>query len=132
MVHPGSVVSVLSRLTAQERGHLQRTAHPDWVPPMLATLSHEVFSSPDWIYERKLDGERCLAFRDGDRVRLRSRNRKPLDAAYPELVDAVRGHVPSDAVVDGEVVAFEDGRTSFARLQPRMQATDPDQAGGVT
>lgn len=86
------------------------------------------FSSPDWIYERKLDGERCLAFRDGDRVRLRSRNRKPLGAAYPELVDAVAVHLPSDAVVDGEVVAFEGRRTSFTRLQPRMQASDPDQA----
>lgn len=95
---------------------------------MLATLTDDVFSSPDWIYERKLDGERCLAFRDGDRVRLWSRNQKSLDAAYPELVQAVRAHLPSDAVVDGEVVAFEDGRTSFARLQPRMQATDPDQA----
>lgn len=121
-------MSVLDRLTDEERERLRRAAHPDWVSPMLATLSHEVFSSPEWIYERKLDGERCLGFRDGDTVRLWSRNQKLLNAAYPEVVDAVQRHVPSDAVVDGEVVAFEDGRTSFARLQPRMQVSDPDEA----
>lgn len=121
-------MSLLDSLSDEQRERLRQATHPDWVSPMLATLSHDVFSSPEWVYERKLDGERCLAFRDGDHVRLRSRNQKSLDAAYPELVDAVRAHVPPDAVVDGEVVAFEGGRTSFARLQPRMQITDPDQA----
>ena len=53
---------------------------------MLATLTHEPLSDEDWIYERKLDGERCLAFRHGNAVRLLSRNRKELNATYPELV----------------------------------------------
>lgn len=95
---------------------------------MLAIRHDAPFSDDGWIFERKLDGERCLAFRDGDRVRLRSRNRKALDAAYPELVEATAAQLPADAVVDGEVVAFDGARTSFARLQPRMQVTDPEQA----
>jgi bifunctional non-homologous end joining protein LigD len=95
---------------------------------MLATLSREVFSGADWVFERKLDGERCLAFRFGDRVRLLSRNRKPLNDTYPELVEALARQRSDDFVADGEVVAFEDGMTSFARLQQRMQVRDARQA----
>ena len=48
---------------------------PEWVSPMLAVLTDQPFSDPRWIFERKLDGERCLAFRKGGQVRLMSRNR---------------------------------------------------------
>ena len=92
---------------------------------MLATLSHEVFSGANWLFERKLDGERCLAFRSGDSVRLLSRNRKLLNDTYPELVDALARQRGDDFVADGEIVTFEDGLTSFARLQQRMQIRDP-------
>ena len=68
---------------------------------------------------------RCLAFRDGDRVRLLSRNRQSLNGTYPELVDALAAQRASRFVVDGEVVAFEGRRTSFARLQGRLGITDP-------
>lgn len=95
---------------------------------MLATLSHETFSERGWIFERKLDGERCLAIRkDGD-VHMLSRNRKSLDHAYPELVDALRDQPGPDLALDGEIVAFEEGMTSFARLQPRMQVRDAAEA----
>ena len=86
------------------------------------------FSDPQWIFERKFDGMRCLAFRDGDRVRLLSRNRQPLNGTYPELVDALAAQHTSRFVVDGEVVAFEGRRTSFARLQGRLGITDPEVA----
>jgi hypothetical protein len=95
---------------------------------MLATLTHRRFSSPDWIYERKLDGERCLAFRRGGEVRLLSRNRRRLDCTYPELVDALKVQRDHDVVVDGEVVAFEGGQMSFSRLQRRMGSSDPELA----
>lgn len=98
---------------------------PDWVSPTLATLTDERFSDPRWIFERKFDGMRCLAFRDGDRVRLLSRNRQPLNGTYPELVDALAAQRATRFVVDGEVVAFEGRRTSFARLQGRLGITDP-------
>ncbi|MGY4651455.1 non-homologous end-joining DNA ligase [Mycobacterium sp. URHB0021] len=101
---------------------------PDWHSPTLATLTDERFSDPGWIYERKLDGVRCLAFRDDRRVRLLSRNRQPLNETYPEVVDALAAQKSSNFVVDGEIVAFEGRRTSFARLQGRLGITDPDQA----
>jgi bifunctional non-homologous end joining protein LigD len=103
-------------------------AVPDWRPPTLATLTDRRFSDPDWIFERKLDGVRGLAFRDGGRVRLLSRNRQSLDRTYPELVDALAKQDASRFVVDGEVVAFKGRRTSFARLQGRLGITDPDDA----
>jgi len=95
---------------------------------MLATLTDKRFSDPRWIFERKFDGERCLAFRDGNRVRLLSRKRQSLNGTYPELVDALAVHHASRFVVDGEVVAFEGRRTSFARLQGRLGITGPKQA----
>mgnify|MGYP006309108089 FL=1 len=61
------------------RDKLQRKGMPDWTAPMLATLTDDHFSSEEWIYERKLDGERCLVFRDGHGLRILSRNRKKLD-----------------------------------------------------
>src|SRR4051794_28630562 len=91
---------------------------PEWVEPMLAVLTDERFSNPDWIFEPKLDGIRCLAFVQAGRVRLLSRNRKVLDDAYPEVVAALTalGH---DAVLDGEIVALDRGVSSFQRLQQR-------------
>jgi bifunctional non-homologous end joining protein LigD len=98
---------------------------PDWRAPTLATLTEKRFSDPQWIFERKFDGMRCLAFRDGDRIRLLSRNRQPLNGTYPELVDALAAQHTSRLVVDGEVVAFEGRHTSFAWLQGRLGITDP-------
>jgi len=110
------------------RSKLDARDHPEWIQPMLATLTHDPFSDPDWVYERKLDGERCLAFRDGDRVRLLSRNEKKLNDSYPEIEAAIAGQSVDDFVVDGEVVAFDGNVTSFQRLQQRMQLTDRDRA----
>jgi bifunctional non-homologous end joining protein LigD len=101
---------------------------PEWQAPTLATLTDKRFSDPQWIFERKFDGMRCLAFRDGDQVRLLSRNRQPLNGTYPELVDALAAQSASRFVLDGEVVAFQGRRTSFARLQGRLGITNPDEA----
>lgn len=92
----------------------------------LATLCHERFYEPGWLYERKLDGERCLAIHDGG-VRLLSRNGNSVAGSFPEIADAVAGQ-DEGLVLDGEVVAFEGNRTSFARLQPRMQVHDAAKA----
>ena len=100
-------------------------AKPAWFDPELATLTRDRFSDPAWTYERKLDGERCLAFRDGGEVRLMTRNRKMVSSTYPELVEALGAQQSGDFVVDGEVVAFTDGQTRFAQLQQRMQIARP-------
>ena len=101
---------------------------PDWTEPMLAVLTDKRFSDPDWIFERKLDGERLLVFRDGEEVRLMTRNRNDVKGTYPELRDAIAAQPERDFVADGEVVAFEGKLTSFSRLQGRLQISDPDRA----
>jgi len=92
---------------------------------MKAVLAKEPFSDPGWIFERKLDGMRCQAFREGSGVRLLSRTGRLLNGGFPELVDALERDRSRDFVVDGEIVAFKDGVTSFSRLQGRMGVSDP-------
>jgi bifunctional non-homologous end joining protein LigD len=94
---------------------------------MKAVLWDEPFSDPGWIFERKLDGVRCLAHRDGgDGVRLLSRTNRSMNGDYPELVDALEAQACQDFVVDGEVVAFDKpGVTSFSRLQRRAREPVP-------
>jgi bifunctional non-homologous end joining protein LigD len=87
---------------------------------MKAVLSDEPFSDPDWIFERKLDGVRCIAHRDGSGLRLLSRTEREMNGQFPELAEALAAEPCSDFVVDGEVVALDSrGVTSFARLQRR-------------
>jgi bifunctional non-homologous end joining protein LigD len=75
---------------------------PDWLEPMAATLTQDRFTGPEWIFERKLDGIRMLAFKDGDAVRLLSRNRLPQNGAYPAIVSAVEKLPVHDVILDGE------------------------------
>ena len=97
---------------------------------MLATLTEQLPTKGKWVYEPKLDGVRALIYVSGGTVRIYSRNRKLLNDGYPELVEGLSQAVPGDAVLDGEIVAFdpERGITSFARLQQRMQLRDPGRA----
>ena len=92
---------------------------PDTARAMKAVLTDERFSDPAWIYERKLDGVRCVAIRNGDRVRLLSRNDLPMNDRYPEVAEALEAEECARFVVDGEVVAFEGSQTSFAALAGR-------------
>jgi DNA ligase D-like protein (predicted ligase) len=93
--------------------------------PMKAVLTDERFSDPGWIFERKLDGIRCLAFKADKRVRLRSRNDLSLNGRFPEIVAALEADPVSDVVLDGEIVAFDGAQTSFARLQQRGERPTP-------
>jgi bifunctional non-homologous end joining protein LigD len=103
------------------------SAQPDWVDPELATLTRDRFSDPVWIYERKFDGERCLAYRDGSQLRLMTRNHQQVNSTYPELDEALGAQAAADFIVDGEVVAFVGRETSFAQLQQRLGQRHPDQ-----
>jgi bifunctional non-homologous end joining protein LigD len=98
---------------------------PAWVEPELATLTRDRFSDPAWLYERKFDGERCLAYRAGDQVRLMTRNGKQVNSTYPELAAALSAQDCTDFIVDGEVVAFEGAATSFSKLQQRLGVRRP-------
>ena len=88
---------------------------------MLATLTDDRFDDPDWLYERKLDGVRAIAARDEGSTTLWSRNQKPMDATYPELVTELDQRGPNRFVADGEIVAFDGNTTSFSKLQGRIQ-----------
>ena len=80
------------------------------VSPMLAKLKEAMPRGDGWLYEPKWDGFRALAFRDGDEVELTSRDTRPIDRYFPELLDPLRAALPERCVVDGEVViAGEDG-----------------------
>jgi bifunctional non-homologous end joining protein LigD len=80
----------------------RKTAFPEWVEPMAATLTDKRFATPEWTFERKLDGIRLLAFKRGGTVHLLSRNQLPLDAAYPAVSHAIAALPVADAIFDGE------------------------------
>jgi bifunctional non-homologous end joining protein LigD len=123
-----AIPEALEQLSESARDHLEEKHQPEWISPMLAQLTRDYFSDPDWIYERKLDGERCLVYRDGGRIRLLSRNQQNLNNPYPELVEALKNQEPDSFIADGEIVAFEGAITSFSRLQQRMHIQDPQEA----
>lgn len=79
-------------------------ALPDWLEPMAATLTRERFNTPEWVFERKLDGIRLLAFKAGREVRLFSRNRLLQNEVYPEFVAAIAELPAHDLIVDGEAL----------------------------
>ena len=115
-------------LSERDRDKLKETAFPDWVDAMKATLTDDHFSSPDWIFEPKLDGVRLLAFCRQDGARLMSRNRKDQTNTYPELIEALEDQADRDMVLDGEVVAFDGRRSSFSTLQGRLGVSDVEEA----
>lgn len=84
---------------------------------MLATLADAAPHAGQWLYEPKLDGVRALVHATGGRIQLFSRNRKPLDATFPELVEALGLAIRGDAVLDGEIVAV-DAKTRQSSLPP--------------
>jgi bifunctional non-homologous end joining protein LigD len=94
------------------------------IPLMLATLTDRRDFGADWLLERKLDGERCIA-RKGGGVRLESRTGKDLTGTYPEVAAAVAAQRARDLLLDGEVVAFDGDQTSFSRLQQRLGVSNP-------
>jgi DNA ligase D-like protein (predicted ligase) len=95
------------------------TSLPEWVEPMKAVLTEDRFSDPGWIFERKLDGIRCLAFKAGEQVRMLSRNKLSLNARFAQVAESLAQDPATGFVIDGEVVAFAGSQTSFAALQQR-------------
>jgi len=80
------------------------TTFPEWLEPMAATLTQDRFTGLEWIFERKFDGIRVLAFKRGPDVRLFSRNRLPLNGSYPSVVQAIANLPVDEVILDGEAV----------------------------
>jgi len=90
------------------------------IEPMLAKLANELPEGAAWLFEPKWDGFRAIVFRDGGRVYLQSRDLKPLDRYFPDLIAPLQAALPQRCVVDGEIVIATDGRLDFDALQIRL------------
>lgn len=88
--------------------------------PMEARIAAELPTGDDWQYEPKWDGFRCLAFRDGDSVRLRSKSGQPLERYFPELAEALAALGARRFVLDGEIVIPQGSALSFDALLLRI------------
>ena len=88
--------------------------------PMLAKRVSELPTAGEWIFEPKWDGFRALVFRDGKEVMIQSRDEKPLNRYFPELIDPLLKQLPSRCVLDGEVVVAQKGALDFDSLQLRI------------
>jgi bifunctional non-homologous end joining protein LigD len=105
-----------------------RVAMPERLVPMMARPSDKL-PRPErgWSYEVKWDGVRAIAYVQPGRLRLESRNLNEITDAYPEVRGILTDLGMHEAVLDGEIVAFDDnGRPSFERLQSRMHVTSPN------
>src|SRR5690348_15361249 len=87
---------------------------------MLAKRVSELPSEGDWIFEPKWDGFRALVFRDGDEIMIQSRDEKPLERYFPELLEPLRSALPARCVLDGEIVIVKDSELEFDLLQLRL------------
>jgi len=90
------------------------------VLPMLARRVEELPSGRDWIFEPKWDGFRALIFRDEDEIFIQSRDEKPLNRYFPELLDPLCSALPARCVLDGEIVIVKDNGLDFEELQLRL------------
>jgi len=88
--------------------------------PMLAKRVSELPAAGAWIFEPKWDGFRALVFRDGDEILIQSRDEKPLNRYFPELLAPLRTALPTRSVLDGEIVVAQNGALDFEALQLRI------------
>lgn len=92
-------------------------------PPVLPMLAKRVDALPEgegWVFEPKWDGFRALVFRDGDEVFIQSRDEKPLNRYYPELIEPLKAQLPQRCVLDGEIVIARANGLDFDALQLRL------------
>ena len=92
-------------------------------PPLLPMLAKRVDELPpgeDWVFEPKWDGFRALVFRDGDEILIQSRDEKPLNRYFPELLEPLRAALPARCVLDGEIVIVKGNSLDFDALQLRL------------
>jgi ATP-dependent DNA ligase len=87
---------------------------------MLAKRVSELPNGGDWIFEPKWDGFRAIAFRDGDEIFIQSRDEKPLNRYFPELIEPLRSSLPPRCVLDGEMVIVQNDGLDFNALQLRL------------
>src|SRR4051794_10078777 len=113
-------------LTAAGKRAKLPAAKPEYIQPMQPELVAKLPSGPEWQYELKWDGYRAIAVKRGDEVKLYSRNHRALTSQFPSVAKQLQQLRCRDAVLDGELVAFdEQGRPSFQLMQNSSRATRP-------
>jgi DNA ligase D-like protein (predicted ligase) len=114
-------LNTVHSLSPDLRKNIKKVRQPSFIPAMLATLTNDYFSSKEWLYEHKFDGERCIAIKKKGMVTLMSRNRKKMNAAYPELVEALTKQPADNFIIDGEIISVnKKGVSDFELLQGRI------------
>ena len=109
--------------------HRERLPLPASIKPMLATLGGPPgHHREDWAVEMKWDGVRALAAIENGKLRLISRTGKDITATYPEVAGLAHAVGHKQVLLDGEIVAFSEGRPDFEALQSRMHVSSPEQA----
>src|SRR2546428_6740884 len=88
--------------------------------PMLSAAADRLPEGDGWQFEPKWDGFRALVFRDGAEVLLQSRDEKPLNRYFPELLQPIQSQLPDRCVLDSEIVIGRDGALDFDALQLRI------------
>src|SRR5215467_9062557 len=92
-------------------------------PPLLPMLAKRVEQLPggeDWTFEPKWDGFRALVFRDEEEILIQSRDEKPLNRYFPELLEPLRSALPARCALDGEIVIVKNNELDFDALQLRL------------
>ena len=92
--------------------------------PMLSAAADELPKGEGWLFEPKWDGFRTMVFRDGDEILLQSRDLKPMNRYFPELLEPLKKALPKKCVVDGEVVIAGDGGLDFEALLLRIHPAE--------
>jgi bifunctional non-homologous end joining protein LigD len=101
VIRSGGLTSAGLQVRRRGRVIISVVPFPEWIEPMAATLTQERFEGPEWIFERKFDGIRLLAFRQGRQIRLLSRNRLPQE--IPPVAAAIGKLDVEDVILDGEL-----------------------------
>jgi len=114
---------IINQLTSLAKAKLRNTPQPAWIEPMLATLTETYFSNKNYLYEHKWDGIRIIAYKHGDTVKLMTRNKNIATNNYPEIAKSLKKY-NFDFIIDGEVIATQQNRSSFGLLQQRMHRED--------
>lgn len=112
---------IVTNLPTDLRKKVKKMAQPSFIAPMLATLTKTYFSNKDWLYEQKLDGVRCIAYKKNGIVTLLSRNNHSMNSLYPEVVAALTQQAADNFIIDGELVSLnKQGVSDFQLLQGRI------------
>ncbi|NUP09056.1 MAG: ATP-dependent DNA ligase [Polyangiaceae bacterium] len=93
---------------------------PPPIAPMLSKRAESLPEGPGWLFEPKWDGFRTLVFRDGDEILLQSRDQKPMNRYFPEIIPHLLEQLPKKCVLDGEIVIAREGALDFEALQLRI------------